>query len=254
MKFRALATFVLLASSSCSGAEINDGASVYLLKGQALAGRERFDEEIAAFNQALELAPDSPDALKGLWKAYFGKADVAAAVRYSKQACGLGDKESCDWARWLGLHQPEAIAEVKRGSDLLAKGRGEEALARFQSAVKIDPTYADAYADAGAALSVQQRYDDAVVYLRTAVKLDPQSYNANVNLGSALYHRKNYDEAVSWLQKAIGLRSDDGAGFLLLGNAYYYRGDKTNAAIYWSKGCKLSDATSCQNVQKMDPS
>ena len=103
---------------------------------------------------------------------------------------------------------PEKKSEqqwVEEGKICLAEERYKEALAAFEQAIALDPTFATAYNDKGLALHHLQRYEEAVAAYEQAIALDPTSATAYRNKGDALYSLQRYEEAVAAYEQAIAL-------------------------------------------------
>ena len=60
--------------------------------------------------------------------------------------------------------------------------RYAEAIAEYRTALQLDPQYADAHNNCGAAYYYMKRYDDAIAEYQTALRLDPNCPNAAANL------------------------------------------------------------------------
>ena len=94
-------------------------------------------------------------------------------------------------------------------SPLAAAGRWDEALARFQSALRLAPGDADLHGNVGVALGTLGKYPEAVVALQAAIRLRPDLIAAHNNLaqilrslGKNLEAAHHYDEAERLRQQA----------------------------------------------------
>jgi hypothetical protein len=83
-----------------------------------------------------------------------------------------------------------------------------EAIARFERAVKIDPSMADAYLQLGVIAREQGRFDDAIGHLKTAVALDDKLAQSDVwrELGAAYFGAGRWEEARTALEKYTSRR------------------------------------------------
>jgi Flp pilus assembly protein TadD len=73
--------------------------------------------------------------------------------------------------------------------DAMAEGRQEEALAEYQAAVGVDPTFTEAMHGLARALQNLERYDEAIVVALRITELDPDDVLAHTSL-SVLYQNK----------------------------------------------------------------
>jgi tetratricopeptide (TPR) repeat protein len=147
--------------------------------------------------------------------------------------------------------QADAVTYFKRGSDLRSRGRINEALSCFETALSLRPDYAEAhnsrgivlasldkldsalssfehaialkvdYAEAinnrGLVLQSLGRLDEALISFNAAIALRPDNAPAHNNLGVVLRDLKRLDEALVSCDKAVALKSD-------YAGAYYNRG------------------------------
>lgn len=100
------------------------------------------------------------------------------------------------------------------GSSYAKAGRFDSAVACFQRAIELLPTYAlaraDAYANLGKARSAQGRYSEAITHLSEALRLNPNSAEAHTDLANALRQLGDREEAMGHFRTAIRLQPDYG--------------------------------------------
>ncbi|HTW66028.1 MAG TPA: tetratricopeptide repeat protein [Bryobacteraceae bacterium] len=114
-----------------------------------------------------------------------------------------------------------ADAHNNLGAIFLQSGRITEAIAEYQAAVRLDPAYADARSNLGIALSrIPDRLDEAAVELETAVRLDPENVGRRAALGNVLLQMPGrIPEAIVQLQTAVRIDPDDAVSHYQLGVA-----------------------------------
>lgn len=95
---------------------------------------------------------------------------------------------------------------VEYGIHLMNFKKPQEAIAKFDEAIKADPKNALAYANRCAAYVLVGRYKDAVADGNKAVELDPKLANGYANRGWAYIKVRQYEKAVSDCTKAISLK------------------------------------------------
>jgi Tfp pilus assembly protein PilF len=81
----------------------------------------------------------------------------------------------------------------------------DEAIAKYQKAIELDPKYADAYNGWGTVLGDQKKPDEAIAKYQKAIELNPKIAFAYNNWGIVLREEGKYDEAIAKYQKAIEL-------------------------------------------------
>jgi|WetSurMetagenome_2_1015567.scaffolds.fasta_scaffold59453_1 tetratricopeptide (TPR) repeat protein len=67
---------------------------------------------------------------------------------------------------------PEALAWLKKGNELYAVGRSEEAISRFDNALKLNPRLASAWAGKGLARNARGEYEEAIRCYDESLRLD----------------------------------------------------------------------------------
>ncbi len=150
------------------------------------------------------------------------------------------------------IQDPEAVAAVERGVALMEGGNWEEAFERFTQAIKLDPTYADAFVGMGDALRALEDYQAAIGYYRQALDINPKlasAYNGrgvcfreigDINMAAndfdnaSQLDRKNPDIAANWGDVLINNVGDPTRAMRYLDAAIEL--DPENAKAYRNRG------------------
>lgn len=85
------------------------------------------------------------------------------------------------------------LADTVLGSILTEEGRHQEALAHFESALKVQPRYAETHYRMALALTAMKRYPDALARFQQALSVDPR--NPDIFAGLAAAQRQSGDLA-----------------------------------------------------------
>ncbi|MGO9465163.1 MAG: tetratricopeptide repeat protein [Isosphaeraceae bacterium] len=124
---------------------------------------------------------------------------------------------------WLGNRQAQervdAIAHYNLGNALQARGKLEEAVAEYRTAIRLKPDYAEAHVNLGNVLDEQAKPEEAIPEYRTAIRLKPDHADAHTSLGTALDDQGKLEEAVAEFRTAIRLEPDDADAHYNLGIA-----------------------------------
>ena len=75
----------------------------------------------------------------------------------------------------------EARAQVEFGIEVAMRGLWNEAVFRWERAIELDPTYAEAWNNLAIAFENQGRFEDALEAYETALDLDPQNIQIETN-------------------------------------------------------------------------
>jgi tetratricopeptide (TPR) repeat protein len=235
-------------------------APAHLFYGHTLVNLGRFEEAGREFEAALELDPTSAGALLGLGQLAISEgrheearehlerakeldpSDGRVQLALAQALSALGETERAaelaDSARQLdrsGITDPRAVHDVepagfwgltKRGKDLLAVGRIEEAEKYLREAVHLNPDHDPSRLALGLTLMMKRELPEAELQLRRAVELRPTAAEAQAALGNLLLLVQGLEseEAFGHLQRAVELNPQDSDSIYRLGLVLAGRG------------------------------
>jgi tetratricopeptide (TPR) repeat protein len=160
-------------------------------RGIVLASLDRPAEAIAGFDRAIALRPDYAEAYnnRGLVLQRFKRLDEALA--------------SFDKA--LALQPENGRIHNNRGTTLHEANRFKEALASYDRAIALQADYAEAHYNRGVILQDLRRLDKALAAFDTAIALKPDYAAAYNNRGVVLQDFRRLSEALASFEKTIAL-------------------------------------------------
>ncbi|MBI5676376.1 MAG: tetratricopeptide repeat protein [Nitrospirae bacterium] len=120
------------------------------------------------------------------------------------------------------------------------KGRIDEAINEYKTALRLNPDYAEAYSNLGSAYFIQSRIDEAINAYRAVLTLNPNIPEAHNNLGNAYATQGRIEEAINEYQTAIRINTDDVKAYYNLGNAYLAKGRIDEAINEYRTALKLN--------------
>jgi serine/threonine-protein kinase len=193
------------------------------------------DRAVAPLREVVRLKPDDAGAHTALGRMLFmlGKLDEASAeIRAVKR---LEHNRPMDWVEWggagvmpIGPRRPygetvvrlgrsyytvirtpdEALSEIDclQGNALRAQGKMEEAIARYQEAVRLIPNQ-EAYGALIPALQAQGKLDREAAASREALRLKPDDAVAYFHLGRLLQAQGDFAGAVAQYRRGQELSS-----------------------------------------------
>jgi len=88
-------------------------------------------------------------------------------------------------------------AHWKRGNSFYKHGKLDRAVAEYQTAIRLNPNFADAHFNLATALDHRGQFDPAVSEYLEAIRLAPSNTLAHNNLGVIFYRRGQIDAAAS---------------------------------------------------------
>jgi tetratricopeptide (TPR) repeat protein len=178
-------------------------ADIQREKGRELELSGRYEEALAAYEQALVLNPDDVTTwvYKGLALAQLGRYEEALTA----------------FDRALVLSPDDADAWYCKGLALDYLGRYEEALTAFERTIELRPDHADTWNGKGHALLELRRLDDALNAYEHELELEPNSVSGWDAKAQVLAAMERNDEALGAIERAIALAPDDAHLYNIVG-------------------------------------
>ena len=193
--------------------------------GDLLEKKDRVDEAIRHYQEALRLEPDYADAHNNFGNALLKKGQVDEAIGHYQEA--------------LRLNPAGALAHYNFGAALVQKGQIDEAIRQYHEALRLEPEYADAHNNLGEALDQKGQLDEAIRQYREAIRFKPSHADAHNNLGAALYEKGQLDEAIRQYQAALRLKPGHAEAHNNLGLALGRKGQTDEAIRHYQEALRL---------------
>jgi tetratricopeptide (TPR) repeat protein len=167
---------------------------------------EAMNEALTHLAECLRLKPDDPAPLFGFANTFFETAQPPEAVdRLQSLLLPYARREDADW--FLGL-----VAD--------AQGKTQEALSRYEAAVRRDPGDRRIYNKLGVIYAKSGRVDEAIEYLQKSVRLNPLKPDVRLNLGILFMRKGSHSQALKEFAEVIRLNPEDAAAHFLMGFAF----------------------------------
>jgi tetratricopeptide (TPR) repeat protein len=224
-------------------ADVNDNIQSNFAKhyklGQSAFNRQDFKAAAGEFELATMANPTQGNAYYNLGVAYDRLAVEDST--YHEKALAAADKV-LELSNPSDANYPRALQLA--GGQLVALGREEEAVNRFQRLIDEDPASYDVIQGIGTDLLDRKQWKGAAVFLKMAAearaKVGAEDFNVYYNIGVALYNQRQEDpnaiaEAISYYNKALELQPDEPVTTFNVVVAYYASRDFTNAALWGEK-------------------
>jgi protein O-mannosyl-transferase len=145
-----------------------------------------------------------------------------------RQAATYTDIETL-WHTTLAKNPECWMAHTNLGLVLFEKGKIDDAIAHYRSALQMQPDWWDAEYNLGTALLAKSQVDEAILHCEKAVSMRPTDPDAQVSLANLLLQKGRIDEAIAHYQKAIAIRPDDFLARYGLGHALLEKGELDSA-------------------------
>ena len=166
--------------------------------GELLRNAGRRDEALAAYAEALRSDPDYAPAHVGRGAALFDLARYDEALRVLGRGVASGPEPD-----------NAATAHYLAGRALHALDRPDEAAARFERAVELDPDHAEALDHLAHWRFGRQEYEQALAHYRARADLAPDDATLHTNTAVTLYFLGRYREALPVAERALRLDPGD---------------------------------------------
>ena len=153
---------------------------------------------------------------------------------------GRIDEALVRYEKALKLDPANADAHNNLGSILQDRGRFDEAAFHYEQTLKTRPRCAEAHANLGVLACQQGRIDEAVAHYGRALEINPDFAEVHRNLGEVLRKQGRIDEAVRHYERAVEIKPQSAEGYNGLGNLFYQKGRIDEAARQYRKALELA--------------
>ena len=213
-------------------------AGDYAKQGDACFFENRYEDAIAAYNQALQIQPDLADT----WN---NRGVVLTRMQRYPEAI-----VSYEQATTIRPHYPDAWNN--RGVVLLELQQFPDAIACYDQAIQAKPNYADAWNNRGVAFSKMQEYEQAVISYNQALQIKNDYTDAWNNRGVALSKLEKYEAAIDSYDNAAKIRPDFYRIWYNKARCYALQG-QTDLAMENLKRALNLNPNLCKQLAKTEP-
>ena len=212
--FRRMA-LILVACALVVGCKKGPSTEEYVASGDSFVKTGKHAEAVVQYRNAIAMDNRSGDAHFKLAKAYAALNDLPKA---------LGE-----FVRAADLQPANTEAQLQAASLLLLARRFEDAQARAEAVLALDPKNMEALIAKASALARLHHVSNAIGLMLEASRLDPTDARPHVMLGALQFSEKQGQEAEAAFKRAVEL------------NPKSVEAQEALAAFYWSAG-RLTDA------------
>lgn len=132
-----------------------------------------------------------------------------------------------------------AEERVRKGCELLRRGKLDDAQAAFEAAIALEPENAQAHNKLGVVLAHKGKLDEARMRFEKALTLDPRCAAAMSNLGNIYKEKNMLDRAVEFYKMALSVDPDHAAAHHNLGVVYRQMGMIDRAVGHFKQAHRL---------------
>lgn len=192
---------------------------------QALVKQEKWQEAIAAYQQALTITPNWVEVQRELGDLFLKLERWDEAVQVYETA--------------ISLRSESAEVYHNLGDALLKLQRWEDAIAAYEKAIELNPEFSWSYNNLGDGLRELQRWDEAAQAYGKAIELKPDFALSHHNLGDILVKKEDWEGAIAAYQKAVDLDPNFVWSYYNLGDVLVKKEDWENAIAAYRSAVKL---------------
>jgi protein O-mannosyl-transferase len=114
------------------------------------------------------------------------------------------------WSHTLAVTSDNDVAQNNLGIVLLAKGRLEEAIPRFEAAVNLRPENAPAHDNLAKAFLQKGQIAEAMLHYRKLLEIQPENVGARNILGTVLVQQGRVSEALELWEETLAIEPENG--------------------------------------------
>ncbi|HTZ20665.1 MAG TPA: tetratricopeptide repeat protein [Opitutaceae bacterium] len=144
------------------------------------------------------------------------------------------------WTHTLAHAPDNIIAHNNLGNEFTRRGQLDEAIAHYQTALRIKPDYAEASYNLAEALLRKGELDEAIVHYQAALQVDPNYFDAHNNLGNAFIRKGRVDDAFAQYQRALEINPASPGTQVNLGNVLVQKGRIDEAIAHYRKALLIN--------------
>jgi tetratricopeptide (TPR) repeat protein len=165
--------------------------------------------------------PEVPEDQAAGYAAFCQSVVASLNFEAPKEAHGAKPESSGDIDVGVRRVRSEEVRDLfTQGQDEVKQKNYANAVATFSSAVKLDPSYPEAWRELGMSQMDLRNYADAESSFRKYMALAPDDHLAYWFMAGALDNQKKYTEEADMLEKRLVSAPNDGHAYVRLGVAY----------------------------------
>jgi tetratricopeptide (TPR) repeat protein len=164
---------------------------------------------------------------------------------------GRGDEAIAQYREALRINPADVDGHTGLGNALFRQGRTDDAIAQYREALRINPEYPEAHDDLATALLGEGKSEEAGAEFVEALRFNPLHADAVHNdLGIALFQQGRMEDAIAQYQEALRITPAFLEARNNLGNALLQQGRTEDAVTQYREALRLNpaDANTCINL------
>ena len=140
----------------------------------------------------------------------------------------------------VSVHAQDARAFYQSGLESMDREQYDQAIAAFQQAVELNPSYFDALTGLGYAYTLTGRFDEAIATYQQALALQPNSTFALRSLGYVHTQKGDYAGALAAFDRAVAIDPADATAWTSRGLALSAMGRFNESVASYEKAIQIT--------------
>jgi tetratricopeptide (TPR) repeat protein len=137
-----------------------------------------------------------------------------------------------------------------RGKTFIQKESYAKGLHELDKAIEVDPDSYEAHFWRGRALVKTGRDDDAIAAFESTIKLNPGYSYAYDNLGWIYLRRSDYGASLDYLNRSLALKPENGWAYYNRGRIHFHMGQREKALLDTETACRQGFGKACQLLKR----
>ena len=143
------------------------------------------------------------------------------------------------WSDCVAKSPNKARPHSNLGASLALRGRTQEAMNHYTTAVKINPNYAEAHYNMGVALEREGRTDEAALHYTKTLKINTNHAEAHSNIGVTLVRQGNFEEGITHFAEALRIKPHYVKAHMNMGSALLSQGKTDEAVAHFADAVRI---------------
>ncbi len=166
---------------------------------------------------------------------------------------GRLDEAIAKFEQILSLDPNSVSTHNNLGLAYFRQGKLDEAISAYKKALSLNPNLAKVHSNLGDAYSKKDRLDEAISAYKKALTINPNYAKVHNNLGDAYAKKGRLDEAIFACKKALAINPDYAVAHISLSEFYYYKRDYKAAITYCDKAIELGYSVDQNFLELLKP-
>jgi len=159
---------------------------------------------------------------------------ICLSVLTWRQSATYHDLETL-WRTTIARNPSCWMAYGNLGVVQFQKGNIEDAVDKYEAALRLHDAYSEGHYNLASALLQQGKIDEAIMHGQRAIELEPSDPDAHVVLGNAFMNKQDFERAIREYDQALTIRPEDSNAHYNLGAAFRARGENDRADLEYEK-------------------